>query len=156
MNRWSRIVLGIAVAGLAGWIATGFQGRLVGAEREALALHTLAAFASTLALILADAWIVIFLVACERSLRRAGHGAGGPLGHLALVRNRVTILAIAAAAATLAQVMLSGRYFPGRLPGWSHVALACVALLLQGALWIAARGALRTQHAICAALESAG
>ena len=61
----------------------------------------------------------------------------------------------AAAAATLAQVLLSARFFPGRLPAWSHLALACFALFLQGALWIAARGALRTQHAICSALEPA-
>ena len=97
MNRWSKIVLGIGLAGLAGWIATGLQGRLVGAEREALALHTLAAFASTLALILADAWIVIFLGACERSLERAGHGSGGSLAHLArATRLRRTAIVVGA------------------------------------------------------------
>lgn len=153
MNRWSRIVLGIAAAGLLAWAATGVQGRLAGASREALAWHTLAGFGATLLLLLANAWVVIFLTACERGLRRRASVEASRLAPLAGARRGVAAVTALAVGATLAQIALSSRFYPGLLPAWVHLALAATSLASQAGFWLSARRALRAQHALCVELE---
>jgi hypothetical protein len=106
-----------------------------------------------LLLLLGNAWTAIFLVACERGLRGLGVADASALAPLSLARRRVATLAALAAAATLAQIALSGLFYPGRLPGWTHVALAVASLALQAAFWWSARRALRVQHALALELE---
>ena len=127
MNRWSRIVAAIAVAGCVAWLAAGFAGRDAGHGPEALAVHTLVAFGATLALLLADVWVVVYLATSARLARAAGID----LDRLARGRTAVCSLAVLAAALAVTAFTLAGALYPGGMPPALHVGLALATLAAQ-------------------------
>ena len=131
MNRWSKIVLGIALLASAGWVAAGAAGDGADRDPESMVLHTLLAYAATLVWLLADTWIVVFLLGCERAARRLARGTPPALETLARTRRRVAAFGAAAVALALGQFALSGLLYPGRFPAALHLALALLALAAQ-------------------------
>jgi hypothetical protein len=131
MNRWSRIVLGIALLASAAWVAVGAAGGAADRDPEAMVRHTLLAYAATLVWLLADTWIVVFLIGCERAARRLAPGPAPALAGLARARRRVASLGAASAALALGQFAFSGLLYPDRFPAAAHVTLALLALLAQ-------------------------
>jgi hypothetical protein len=158
LNRWSRIVLGIALSATAAWVAVGVVGRGAGRGPEQLALHTTLAYAATLLWLLADIWIVVFLAGCVRAARRLAPGGAPALGALERSRRHVSALGGASVALALGQFVASGLLYPGRLPASVHLALALVALVAQGfLLTVAARVfvSLESRLEECAAARAA-
>lgn len=146
MNRWARTVMAVAVVGLAGWVVTGLQGRQVAppAERALLGLHTQLGFVSTLALLLADLWIVAFLLLAARA--RARLPAAGPeVPAGGAEARRVAVLGALACALVLSQPALAGALYPDRLNASVHLATGVGALLLEIAFLVVAGRALRRQ-----------
>lgn len=134
MNRWSRIVVAIALVGCAAWIAAGLAGDEAGRGPGPLGQHTLVAFGATLALLLADVWLIVYLVASARLAR----AAGVDLGPLSRSRRAVCVLAGLAAALAVCAFALAGALYPDRLSPSLHVGLAVTTLVAHAALLVAA------------------
>lgn len=137
MNRWTRIVFAVAGLGIAGWCLAGWNGRALAAQGGEPGLHALLAFVSTLTLLFADVWLVVYLVALARALRAAGAttAARPPVA--------VLVAAAVAIAATVCQFSVAGALYPGQLPGRLHGLLALLALAAQAALLVLSARALR-------------
>jgi hypothetical protein len=147
MTRWSRIVVGIAAAASVAWLVAGLAGRDADAGPEPLAVHTLISFGATLALLLADVWVIVYLATGARLARRAG------LELARLARGRVLVYSLAglAAALAVASFTLAGALYPGRLPAALHLALALATLVAQIAfVSVAARHLGRHEAALAA------
>jgi len=147
MNRWSRIVVAIALAGCGAWIAAGLAGDDAGRGPEALGLHALVAFGATLALLLADVWLIVYLAAGARLAR----AAGVDLGPLSRGRRAVCALAGLAAALAVFAFALAGALYPDRLSPVLHVGLAVATLVAHAALLtVAVRHLARHERALAA------
>jgi len=140
VNRWTRIVLGLALLGLAGWSWAGWTGYAVSSGRGELPAHTLVAFGSTLTLLFADLWLVVYLLVQERQLRRLAPPRAERGG-----RGSVLFAAGTAIGLTVAQFIVAGALYPGRLAASHHALLALAALLAQLALIAISVAALRRQ-----------
>lgn len=127
MNRWSRIVAGIAVAGCLAWAGAGLAGREAGSGPEPLAVHTLVGFGATLTLLLADVWVIVYLATAVRLARTAGFDLDR------LARGRVVVYSLGVLAAVLAVTAftLAGALYPGRMPTALHLGLALATLAAQ-------------------------
>jgi len=134
MSRWSRIVVAIAVIGCVAWVAAGIAGDGAGQGPEPLGLHTLVAFGATLALLLADVWLIVYLLAGTRLARAAGID----LGPLAAGRRAVCALAGLAAALAICAFALAGALYPDRLSPIPHAGLAVATLAAHAILLVAA------------------
>jgi hypothetical protein len=143
LNRWSRIVFAIAVAGCLAWVAAGLAGREAGRGPEPLAVHTLVAFGATLALLLADLWVVVYLATCTRLARAAGRD----LSALGRARRSVYAAAILAVLLAITAFAVAGALYPGRLDPLLHVGLALSALGAQIVFVVLAIRLLRRQEA---------
>lgn len=133
----------IAVAGCVAWVAAGLAGREAGRGPEPLAVHTLVGFGATLALLLADLWVVVYLATGTRLARAAGRDLS------ALSRGRRSVYAAASLAAAFAITAFSvaGALYPGRLPATIHVGLAIAALTAQVVFLVVAIRLLRRHEA---------
>ncbi|KAB2958391.1 MAG: hypothetical protein F9K16_13455 [Thermoanaerobaculia bacterium] len=140
MNRWTRIVFGLALLGLAGWSWAGWTGHAVSSGAGELPAHALVAFGSTLTLLFVDLWLVVYLLVHQRELRRLGV----PRRPSAGIRT-VFVAAVAAIGLTIAQFTVAGALYPGRLAANHHALLAFAALLAQLALLGTSVAALRRQ-----------
>lgn len=134
MNRWSRIVVAIAVAGCLAWVAAGLAGRDAGGGPMPLARHTLVGFGATLTLLLADVWVVVYLATGVRLARREGRD----LDALALERRVVYASAILAAAFAVTAFTLAGARYPTDMSPALHVGLALSTLVAQLVFLVAA------------------
>ncbi|HLF55367.1 MAG TPA: hypothetical protein VI942_00840 [Thermoanaerobaculia bacterium] len=149
MNRWSRIVLGLAVIATAAWLAAGALGYRVADDRS-LAIHTLISFVALLGIVLTQGWIAVFAAVSERLVSRRTEGARGELARARRVAVASATLAIAAAAA---QFTVANAHYPGRLGARTHlVAGVASAAILLLALAAETRALSRHGRAI-AALE---
>jgi hypothetical protein len=151
MNRWAWIVFVIGGLGLAGWAVVGLQGLRVGAAAEPLALHTLLALVATLALVLAELWVIVFLLACVRNVAALGV-RGDEVDGLRRDARRALALGLAAVVAALALFAGTSALYPGRLSPALHLATSLAATALQLAFFAFARRALRRQRQGFAAL----
>jgi hypothetical protein len=134
MSRWSRIVIAIALFGCGAWVAAGIAGDEAGRGPGPLGLHTLVAFGATLALLLADIWLIVYLLAGARLARAAGID----LGALAAGRRAVCALAVLAAALAVCAFSLAGALYPDRLSPVLHTVLAVATLAAHAILLVAA------------------
>lgn len=140
MNGWARIQFAIATAGTAGFAAVGAHGFRVTTDVALYALHMQLGLVATLALVFAQAWMVLFAIGSERRLR-ALLGAGDPArAGIERVRARVAIAGGVALAAALVHFVVAGRLFASHAPAWIHAASAAVAFAAQcAALAVEAR-----------------
>jgi hypothetical protein len=148
MNRWSRIVAAIAVAGCLAWLGAGLAGRSAGSGPQPLALQNRVGFGATLTLLLADVWVIVYLATGARLARAAGFD----LSRLARGRRVVYSLAVLAAVLAVTQFTLAGALFPGRMAPAVHVALALAALAAQIAFLIVAVRHLARHEVVLASL----
>ena len=157
MNGWARVLMGFAVAGLGGWLVTGVQGRQVAPpdERALLGLHTQLGFVSTLALLLADVWILVFLLLAARALARLAPDRPEAVAAGAEAR-RVAALGALACALVVSQPALAGLLYPDRLSATVHLLTGVGALVLEVVFLVLAGRALRRQARRFGALERPG
>jgi hypothetical protein len=150
MNRWSRIVLGLAALAAAAWLATGALGFRVADDRT-LAEHTLLGFVALLGLVLTQSWIAVFALVSGRLIGRRTGGARPELIELARAGRRATAAGVAAVVAATAQFTLSNALYPGRLDARSHLAAAIAsAVVVALALVVETRALARHGRAAAA------
>lgn len=154
MNGWARIQYSMASAGTLAFTATGLFGFRVAGDPELLPLHTQAALASTLAIVLGQGWMILFTWASATRLRRLGV-AGEAARTLARARDRVGALGGAAVAAALLHFGAAGRLYTSQGPGWIHGGAALAAILLQIAALAVERHELRRHQSAVSALAAA-
>lgn len=131
MNGWAKVQYSIAAASTLGFVAVGVHGFRVAADLDLFALHTQLALFVTLALVLGQAWMALFVLASERRLRALLPADDPARRALARVRARVTGVASVALGATLVHFAVAGRLFASHAPDWIHGALALAALVAQ-------------------------
>jgi hypothetical protein len=148
LNRWARIVFGLAFAASIAWIAGGALGyRIV--DDESLAQHTLLGFVALLALILAHGWIVAFAAVSFRLVGQRVASHDPVVAELGRSRTGAAIGAALAILASTAQFVVSNALYPGRLsPFWHAVSGALSALSVLAALAIEIRALRRHGRAI--------
>ena len=140
MNVWARIQFAIAAAGTAGFAAVGAHGYRVAEDLGLYGLHMQLGLVATLALVFAQAWMVLFAVGSERRLRALLAAGDAARAGVARVRTRVSIAGGVALAAALAHFVVAGRLFASHSPAWIHASSAAVALAAQcAALAVEAR-----------------
>jgi len=157
MNRWAWIITGVASLGLGGWLATGLQGRFggVGTDPASLALHTEAGLVSTLAMLLANLWFVVFLGVTARSARRADP-QGGPSSALVRSARPALVAGTAASLLVVAQPALAGLSYPDRMSPLVHLLLALAGLVVECVFLAFAIRAVAAQGRAFAQLEEPG
>lgn len=130
MGRALLLVGGFAVAGFVAAGALGFEA----AARGNLRLHLLVGFVAVLLLLLSQVWILIFLIASGRAVRRTVELAGLDPGLVAESRARLRRLApwlASAVVLTVATFALAPQIAGGGAPRWLHAGLATAALVAQ-------------------------
>jgi hypothetical protein len=142
LNRFAKIVMGIAWLGTALWISTFLQGVSIAGDRPELALHTVLSLAAAAATVLARAWCMVFLVAGRERFARP---EAARARKIALLAASISLLLVAA------QFLAAGRMLWGSVPPLVHAALG-------GALVVAHLVALRGEARALAleALPAAG
>lgn len=152
MNRWARIQLGIGALGIGSFAAVGLHGLLSPASDEMVALHAQLALLATLLVVLSFSWVAIFLVACERGLRRLA--AGPSEAAWTSARRRTVGWTVAGQVVLVGHFAAAGSLYVMRIPGWFHGASAAVTLALLVVAWLlAARNLSRHGARIGAAIE---
>lgn len=131
MNGWAKVQFSIAALATLGFLAVGGHGLLVRGEPELFALHAQLALSVTLALVLGQAWMALFVIASERRLRPLLAAAAPAARDLVRIRDRVAGAALGALGATLVHFAMAGRLFASRSSPWIHGGAALVALLAQ-------------------------
>jgi hypothetical protein len=152
MNRFARVQMTLSLLGLAGWLGLSVAALRGDALREHLALHLLGALAATLLIVLAQAWIAIYLLASERRLAPllAGHGelearlaSLAPRRRLALAAGALALLLAAFA------FVLAGRLFSGGISARAHLAtIAAATSILAIALVLERRALVANQDLV--------
>ena len=128
-----RALIVVGAVAVAAFLAAGVLG-FEASDRGNLRLHLLVGFVSVLLLLLSQVWILIFLVASGRAVRRTVERAGLDPALAAESRARVRRLAPWLASAVLLSVAtfaLGPQMGGGRAPRWLHAGLAAVALAAQ-------------------------
>jgi len=160
--RFENLILGVGVAATVALAATGYLGYRGGPEGGGLDPHLTLAVGTAMAVLFPHLWVLIYLLASGRGLRRAVAAAGertasglATLTPLAGAR-RWAFVALAAASGTLLALVFSGGVAASRAGGSGgglHQALFWTALALQAAALIVERRALRVNASLFAALD---
>lgn len=154
MNGWAKVQFSIAAVATLGFVAVGVHGLRVAGDVGGFAVHAQLALLVTLALVLGQAWLALFVIAAERRLRPLLPAGARARGDLARVRDRVATAALVAVAASLAHFALAGRLFATHSPGWVHGSAALAALVAQcAALAVEARELTRHQRLVAGVVE---
>lgn len=128
-----RALIFVGVFAVAAFVAAGALG-FEAAGRGNLRLHLLVGFVSVLLLLLSQVWILIFLVASGRAVRRTVDLAGLDPALAAESRTRLRRLAPWLASAVLLSVAtfaVGPQMAGGGAPRWLHAGLAAAALAAQ-------------------------
>ena len=157
--RFEKLILGVGVVATVALAATGTFGYNTGEGIADLQLHLALAVGTAMAVLFPHLWVLIYLLATGRGLRRAvaagGEGATSALATLpALARaRRRAFIALVAASATLLALVFSGAAANRETGGALHGTLFWATLVLQvGALVVEWR-ALRLNASLLAALD---
>lgn len=128
-----RALIFVGVFAVAAFVAAGALG-FEATDRGNLRLHLLVGFVSVLLLLLSQVWILIFLAASGRAVRRTVALAGLDPALTAESRARLRRLAPWLASAvllTVATFAVGPQMAGGRAPRWLHAGLAAAALAAQ-------------------------
>jgi hypothetical protein len=120
MNRWAKIQMAIAAAGVLGFAAVGAHGLATGGDPDLLPLHTQSALLATLLIVLSQSWVAIYALVSARLLEAR---EAGP-------RRRLLAAAGLALAAVVGNFLVGGRLFTTHAPGWIHGVAAGSALAI--------------------------
>lgn len=141
MGRALLILGALATAGLVAAAVLGY--RLDGATDPALSRHLLASLASTLIVVFAHSWILLYLLGTGRAVREAVKEfrlEAGLIETSRALRRRSLPALLVAALLAMATFLLGIAAAPGLVPFWLHHALFYATLVAQVlALWIESR-----------------
>lgn len=156
--RFEAVILAVGAAGTAVLAATGAwgYGGVGGMGGVGIEAHLMLAVGSALALLFPHLWVLFFLLATGRGLRRPAANTANTAAGLAAVAKprRLAFAALGLAVAALAALLVSGAAdytHPGGLG--LHAGLFWAALALQVAALAAEWRALAANGALLAALD---